>query len=1215
MKQLFRFVMLLFATIISANAFAGDWNIPEPKPSAFVPGDTFAIRNVGTQCFIWRGEAWGTQCCVNKIGQEAFAKREYYLIAPTIEDNETFGSYYIFYDNHGAWGSHRIWRQPGDGNLGPHKGCFVDGAGNGPSSYLWDIQPVGNNKYTIGVPPTVNDENGAAETVAYVEGEFCGVQLDHGSDWVTNNKEASGGVTYGFYYDVVYADNPENCQWEFFNKKDLDYYNAKVDLAQLCDKIKEEGLAINTAAAEALIANENATLQEVLNMIEALKDEIANMASRHNPADVTAKYITNPQPNQGNPDGWTVLNASGGAATIGSSSDNIGEFWNNGGYSIHYTIKNLPKGIYRLNVEGWTRTDMVSVLTFGDQSANLPTIGASDVNQRSAGRSWIDSGKEPKLITDLFLDNAEDQDVEISITADNTIGDHWTCWGFFKLIFYGSADDDYKILADLYTAGWEEKIEGKYYYAPYVDALQSVLDKKEAAATKDEIYAVFDEVKAAYDELMKSVELYDQLFGYVDPQSPTFMNAEGDVKYHYDDVFIEVFERVEDMWYDEDTSLNNEEMEALIAEFLQKEDDAIKNTPPERDQDVSYMLVNSKFLDAQDNSSFDGWTVASRRSETDRSNPFQNNSGKRFVVEQWNGGGDGAIIDVYQKVKLWAGAYRLTCKGWYRSTTDQQQHDSNPKLNTVNTFLYGSSSQYRFHDIFEHGYETEWWNEGPANFNIDNQTPNYYSGNVDGLLYPHNCAAANYLFANTNNYDMVAEFISTGDSIKVGVKGQDIPAGGWLIWNDFVLTFIGNELEDMQPIAMEAAEMYRDYLNEHMAAATKAELKACIDNIDNAPDVATLLEAYKSIGDVVDKVINSMNLYLTLDAAIARLDEKIADKAETATKEALNAAEALSDELAKAYDEGAINDEDIPATLERIEQAIKDLNMPDVTGASDDNPIDMTDVITNPRYDNGNGATLNGWTNVDGKATAEYENNHYGVAEGFNTAFDLYQDLIKMPEGTYHVMLQGLYRQEGTIIDAKIWQYGYAEKKGVLDILSEEAKKDVPEYDARAKMYANGDSVAFKPWILVGTDDWTLEAQEYFANGYDGAWTEFHDSISNVGVDEIYYLPNNRLAFYDRAEGKFYDNELYCYVGSDGKLRLGACNLTGKTNDWVPFTNWRLEYLGTESKHESTTGIRETEQAGKIEAIYSIDGRRMNALQKGMNIVVVNGKAKKIMVK
>ena len=1223
MKQLFRFFTVLLLAAVTSEAWAID--VPKPKTTALQPDVELYILNVGTQLYLGQGEAWGTQAAGAKKGLKYILKNkrddgEMISFAGPNHDglddagNEITqlpsGQYWLYAPTITGAAGHSTCRWQ-DGTCGSEYRCSFTDQTDWDERGVWQIASVGNNTYTLQVPQGLSEQYITFQNM-YVEGEFAGIWPEHGSTWGQNNLE---GLSYGLYSDIVYADHPEACQFQFILASDYEIYAAKCDLVDVINEIKEAGMAIDTSAAEALVANENATLEEVQNMILALKDEMANMASRHNPADVTAKYITNPQPNQGNPDGWTVLNASGGAATIGSSSDNIGEFWNNGGYSIHYTIKNLPKGIYRLNVEGWTRTDMVSVLTFGDQSANLPTIGASDVNQRAQGRSWIDSGKEPKLVTDLFLDNPEDQDVEISITADNTIGDHWTCWGFFKLIFYGSADDDYKILADLYTAGWEEKIEGKYYYAPYVDALQSVLDKKEAATTKDEIYAVFDEVKAAYDELMKSVELYDQLFSYVDPESPNFMDARGDNKYHYDDVFIEVFERVEDMWYDEDTSLNNEEMEALIAEFLQKADDAINNTPPEPGEDVSHKLVNSKFIDAQDNSSFDGWTVASRQNESGGGNPFQNNSGKRFVVEQWNGGGDGAIIDVYQKVKLWAGAYRLTCKGWYRSTTNQSQHDSDPKLNTVNTFLYGSSSQYRFHDIYEAGYTEEWWNEGPANFSIDGQTPNNFSGNVDGLLYPNNCAGANYLFANTNNYDMVAEFISTGDSIKVGVKGQDIPKGGWLIWNDFVLTFIGNELEDMQPIAKQTADMYREYLEEHMAAATKAELQACIDNIDNAPDVATLLDAYKSIGDVVDKAINSMNLYLTLDAAIARLDEKIADKAETATKEAVEAAEALSDELAKAYDEGAINDEDIPATLERIEKAIKALNMPDVTGASDDNPIDMTDIITNPKYDNGSAATLNGWTNVDGKATAEYENSHYGVAEGWNSAFDLYQDLTDMPEGTYHVMLQGLYRQEGTGTDTKIWQYGYAEKKGVLDILSEEAKTDVPEYDARAKMYANGDSVAFKPWILIGTEDWDEEAQEYFANGYDGTWTEIHDSISNVGVDEIYYFPNNRLAFYDRAEGGFYNNELYCYVGSDGNLRIGACNLTGKANDWVPFTNWRLEYLGTESKHESTTGIRETEQVGKIEAIYSIDGRRMNALQKGMNIVVVNGKAKKIMVK
>lgn len=1221
MKQLFRFFTVLLLAAVTSEAWAID--VPKPKTTALQPDVELYILNVGTQLYLGQGEAWGTQAAGAKKGLKYILKNKrddgamISFAGPNhdgLDDagNEITelpnGQYWLYAPTITGAAGHSTCRWQ-DGTCGSEYRCSFTDQTDWDERGVWQIASVGNNTYTLQVP------QGLSETYItfqnkYVEGEFAGIWPEHGSTWGQNNLE---GLSYGLYSDIVYADHPEACQFQFILASDYEIYAAKCDLVELIEEA--QGMGINTSAAEAVVANENATLEEVKAAMQDLANEIANHANYLNPADVTTKYITNPQPNQQHPDDWTVLDASGSPATIGSSSDNIGEFWNAGGYSIHYTIKDLPKGIYRLNVEGWTRTDMVSTLTFGEKSVNLPQIGSSDVNQRSQGRSWIDNGREPKLVTDLFLDNAEDRDIEISITADNTIGDHWTCWGFFKLIYYGSADTDYRILAKLYTDGWEDKIDGKYYYGPYADALVAAIEKSETGNTKEEILAVYDEVKDAYDELMKSVALYDELFSYVDPESPNYMDARGDNKYHYDDVFIEVFERVEDMWYDEDTSLNNEEMEALIAEFLQKADDAINNTPPAPGEDVSHKLVNSKFIDKNDNSSFDGWTVASRQNENGGGNPFQNNSGKRFVVEQWNGGGDGAIIDVYQKVKLWAGAYRLTCKGWYRSTTNQQQHDSDPKLNTVNTFLYGSSSQYRFHDIYEAGYTDDWWSEGPANFTIDGQTPNNFTGNVDGLLYPNNCAGANYLFANTNNYDMVAEFISTGDSIKVGVKGQDIPAGGWLIWNDFVLTFIGNELDDMQPIAKQTADMYRDYLEEHMAAATKAELQTCIDNIDNAPDVSTLLEAYKNIGSVVDKVINSINLYMTLDSEIARLDEKIVEKAETATKEAINAAEELSKELALAYDEGSINDEDVPATLERIEKAIKALNMPDVTGASDDNPIDMTDVITNPKYNNGSNATLNGWTNVNNKATAEFENSHYGVAEGWNSAFDLYQDLTDMPEGTYHVMLQGLYRQEGTGPDAKTWQYGYAEKKGLLDLLNEDAKTDVLEYDARAKMYANGDSVAFKPWILIGTEDWDEEAQDYFANGYDGSWTELHDSLSNVGVDEIYYFPNNRLAFYDRAEGKYYDNELYCYVGADGNLRIGACNLTGKANDWVPFTNWRLEYLGTESKHESTTGIRETEKAGKIEAIYSIDGRRLNRLQKGMNIVVVNGKAKKIMVK
>ena len=66
MKQSFRFLtMLLFATLFSATAFALDWVVPAPKASPMVLEDTFAIRNVGQNAFIYMGEAWGTQGIVD----------------------------------------------------------------------------------------------------------------------------------------------------------------------------------------------------------------------------------------------------------------------------------------------------------------------------------------------------------------------------------------------------------------------------------------------------------------------------------------------------------------------------------------------------------------------------------------------------------------------------------------------------------------------------------------------------------------------------------------------------------------------------------------------------------------------------------------------------------------------------------------------------------------------------------------------------------------------------------------------------------------------------------------------------------------------------------------------------------------------------------------------------------------------------------------------
>ena len=184
-----------------------------------------------------------------------------------------------------------------------------------------------------------------------------------------------------------------------------------------------------------------------------------------------------------------------------------------------------------------------------------------------------------------------------------------------------------------------------------------------------------------------------------------------------------------------------------------------------------------------------------------------------------------------------------------------------------------------------------------------------------------------------------------------------------------------------------------------------------------------------------------------------------------------------------------------------------------------------------------------------------------------------------------------------------------------MDLLTDAEKENVPEFDPRAKFYANGDTINFKRWIFMPQDE---DEKAILQSGIsdEGAWTAYEDNITDPDAPLTYYYPNNRRALANRCDFGWYEHEFYTYVDATGVLRIGACNKTAKTMDWVPFSNWRLEYLGTESEHESTTGISEkaiSEITGK--AIFTADGRRVNTLVKGLNIIKTTTKDGKTEVK
>lgn len=172
--------------------------------------------------------------------------------------------------------------------------------------------------------------------------------------------------------------------------------------------------------------------------------------------------------------------------------------------------------------------------------------------------------------------------------------------------------------------------------------------------------------------------------------------------------------------------------------------------------------------------------------------------------------------------------------------------------------------------------------------------------------------------------------------------------------------------------------------------------------------------------------------------------------------------------------------------------------------ASENNPLDMSYLITNPDFDargNQNGlGDVKGWNGSPGA-----DRKHYvSCAEKYNTNFDVYQEKTGLPNGRYRLSCQGFYRAGGGDSKDKDTKnailYANAEETPLMNILEEEGNYSV------------------KPNNMA-------QAQESFSAG-------------------------------------LYKNNSVEVTVVDGTLRFGIKKSKQIAADWTIFDTFRLEYLG-----------------------------------------------------
>lgn len=1189
MKQFFRFAAAAaVAAMTSFTAFA-QWTQPVPDYTPIVTEDTVYIYNVGTGKFLNKGEAWGTQAVVADQGFKFVVH----------EAGVGDGIYTISTE---AGSGLLLFRVASDGTLGG-PGVFVDGAASKPEEQtLWNIASNGTNTYTMSIPPT--QTGSTQEIFNYVEGQVAGVQTDHISNMATN------GVTWGLYYDVVYAGNEANCTWAFVSKDayatllpKLEAYNAAQKLKEAIEAAEAQG--VDVAEAQALYNNTNSTADELTaaadKLAKATNQAIVDNIDPANPTDMSELIPNHDFSTSHN--GWTSTmtaqndnepiqnntlqdkdHNNAPLTNVDAYSGKIYENWDPSPMKGKmYTKIGVPNGAYVIGI-----------------SAHVQTL---DENNATTKTQYVYANNSKTLLTSTV---AKRYQIIVGVDADSLeVGyeqtDYITNWcgiDEVTLTAYGSSLASYQALAAA-AAGqdWEDEFAAAVYAQSYYDAVTNAISGGSNAATKEEALAKAAEVVEALAALRANADIYEKAIEFATEMESAIWEIQGD-----NDASSEALDALNAI-LDEHTASTADVQAAIDAMDAAYKSDQINAMQP--GQDVTNTYINNPTFSESGNVSKNGWTLVGGH---DGGNNLA--GGTSGVCEVWNGN-----FNISQQISLPKGAYTLSIRNFYRTTDSgvsygywNDANGENTGNNEVKAKVFADNNEVPFTNIYAKTYTAD---QKDAYEHADNFVS---VGEEDAAVWtPNGITSANDVFKNETDgpaYEVSVNLLSAGRDypVNIGLKAEGILSHGWAIWDDFKLTYIGTDVNDIQPILDAQVDKANALATQKMNADSLAALTAAVAAAQSATDGNAMIDAYRAILKAMPAAQNSANAYARLKTSLDNLAQALVDYDATAAAAAKDKANSLNSQYTDAYNNGTIADADISTAIAAISLAINDLKVGDVSGASDTNPSNMTDMIVNPTFNTSDvTAQLNadGWTvesqqigKPESKANSEWTTSQYNVSQGWSCNFDIYQTIQGLPEGTYAVVAQG-FNRFGSFSD-----HAAAYRADTLD------------QHLTGEIYANNDTQTLPSVLYMPQDDYNYGLLT--GSAAMTGWSEYVDSTREDLP--TYFIPNQRQHAqnrftnmiipgqdlnYDGQDDGAYTVRLFCYVDNSGLLRLGFRNMNNVSNGWTVATNFQLFYLGENSSHESTTAISGVNSDAKVAArsIYTVDGRQVNSLQKGLNIV------------
>lgn len=928
---------------------------------------------------------------------------------------------------------------------------------------------------------------------------------------------------------------------------------------------------------------------------------------------------------------------------------------------LSQTMNALPQGKYKFTCDAIA---VQQATAHADENpvkgVELFAIGGELPQTKAIATKITPRNDLPEHFEVLFISTGGD--VEIGLRTNNATA-NWMCADNFTLTYYGEVTGDPdQIILNTYIAELEKKYGDLSTVKANAD-IKTTYTTKLAAAKEavEDFKAIKADLEAIVANLEESIAFYasfaEQLDAFITKVQDNAEEWPGMGTY-----VMDVYQEARQS-YDNGTATSES-----IADFANKSSKAIadyisENVTPGKD--VTILLNNPGFDKDQS-----GWEITNYDG-TGKVEAGNHRWGGENVILPAGFVKEGEVEVAEQETlvsgcnEIWkgafkyqqtiynmpAGVYTLSCKGFQRN--ENNQSDVSVPEGAAELFaivgedlqtqkfanIFGDCSDFMLYNGASAGDEGVAYGGGVGTEQDKNE-----AGPANGMYYPNGMCGASAHFA-AGYYKQEFDIVVTETSnIVVGARCK--ANYYWTLFDDFQIVYKGKDARQLDKTI--------DDLTSQIGNAQVNE-----SNIVLTKDVKTVADAAIATG-VEAKGDND---YDKSSAAVKALREALAEVQNTMifVTEFYNEYAEMADwrfDLSDYYGDDLSFGEH-PKILEEIyekltseEKAFADtteiktyrLNMKkeytaavmdaaSVGSADEASPADVTAAIYNPNnmsYDIDDDTSdyyaigAKGW-NVS-KGTVGYGNSGQKATEFFQQAFDINQTIYNLTPGFYRLKVNGFYRDGNAArIDSCL------NKKEGFDNLS---YAYLYAGDKETTMLRITNEEDFNRWTEYIVDDYEILN---ITEDNSGKIVLKADNFDELEDDETMYIPNTALGayaafniYYDQGEDPMWVNILQFEVKEgetdvtigirkEHDLNVKADAEAGteafEYGDWTVFTNWRLEFVGTEepSNDPTTTtikGIENTVAPAKA-VIYNIAGQRVAKAVKGLYII--NGK--KVVVK